>query len=490
MKHQRIRSSTDTLLVLWRHRRGIVLAGVAAAAAAAAVSLILPRAYRATATMMISESKIGSDSVIGAHFNPRLYNTFEGIIGRREVLARVIEEFPALAEDGVVVDDLAQSVDVTLVANSRLLSVSVTLGDAELAADVANRIAAEAQAFTTSQLNEREVADVRARLGPALEEARGGFREAEARYAEATRPGSVQALEALHTNLLQTRLEIQRGRLPFVSALIAQRLDQASDQPLLALWQEAQDRLERHRRENSAEALEMALQAVWDVQRRLPREQGESQAQRAQAEGELAALGGASGAYAEMERQRLEQRLRGLDARLREAARVAADAQATGETINALHITALLEDERLDAQRELSRLDYEHLYSRSTPALEALVAGYDEQLAAVDASIEQVRSLIGRAMTEQLAAESELTIARDALSAIQLAVSETVMRLEEKNQGLIVVDHALPPHYAEFPRRKLMTLLAGALALFAACVFAVARENLLGAAEEAGAGRA
>ena len=70
-------------------------------------------------------------------------------------------------------------------------------------------------------------------------------------------------------------------------------------------------------------------------------------------------------------------------------------------------------------------------------------------------------------------ARAEMRIAEEALSSIQSMHSSVAMRLEERHQGLRVVDEAFPPNYPSAPRRKLLTILAAGLGFILACVFAV-----------------
>ena len=131
-------------------------------------------------------------------------------------------------------------------------------------------------------------------------------------------------------------------------------------------------------------------------------------------------------------------------------------------------------------------MEYALFYGYSTPTLAALVEAHDDELALIDEEAQELRAQIGKAMTEQLASKGRLEIARKVLETIQTAHSEAALRLEEKHQGLVVISRAIPPRYAEFPKKKLLTILAAAVAFVVVCAWVVTRENLLAALEERG----
>jgi len=142
-----------------------------------------------------------------------------------------------------------------------------------------------------------------------------------------------------------------------------------------------------------------------------------------------------------------------------------------------------LEDARLTSLHRQLLEEREELYSLSTPTLEALVGGYDEQIASLERELETVHALAGEAKSGQNAAETRMEIAGNALRIIQSAYAEANLRLEEKHQGLIVVDQATVPSYRSFPQRKLLTVLAAGFGFLLACAWVVIRQNALATLE-------
>jgi capsular polysaccharide biosynthesis protein len=489
--HRRVRDLTDLAIVLWRGRWPIALATLAAALLTAVVSLALPKRYQAEVKLMISESKLSSSlsgGAIDAFFNPRLFHTFEGIINRNEVLLETLERFPRLREVGYYPEDLAEVIDVNLVSNSRLLTLAVTLPEAKLAADVANFLADRAQAYTQSDLYRGEAESARRRLDPELAAALSA--SAEARLARANAMGSVAALESEVTGLMDARSEILIDRAPLAVQLGAQRADQARADPLRDRVAAAQQQLTEFRRQHSSDDLENRQAALWEQRSQLQFNLLRAEADSARFGAELAATqgleSGSTALYAETEAARLVARRDGLDAARRENRALLDSVHASQESVTEELSWAELEDRQEEADLIRLMLEYATLYDRSTPTLSAMVAHYDAELAAIDASVETLRAQIGQVDTETMAARGQLTIAQEALNSLQTAHSEAALRLEEKYQGLRVVDRAIEPHYADFPRKRALTLIAALLAFLLSSIAVVVRENALAAAEESG----
>ncbi|MBN1478231.1 hypothetical protein JXA47_15855 [Candidatus Sumerlaeota bacterium] len=481
-RHRRVQSTTDLLVTLWQARWGIVVTAVIAAVVTAVVSLFLPKTYRAEVTLMISESKLSTSNPVNTFFNPRLFNTFEGIISRREVFADTLELFPALRERDLVVDDLTQMIDVNLVNNSRLLRLSVDLFDAQLAADVANHIAHRAAEYSMQELQASEAEAIRRRLAPELGSAEQALDDAEAQMAQALAAGSVSALENLHANIEAARYRILGLRAPFAAQLEAQRLEQASESPLEMRATQVREGLISYRQAQSPDDLRALQSDLLNQRREFSQRVARLEAELAQRRGEIEALGDTPSAAAE----RLTREVGGLVAEVEQCHAILAATERSAEVV--IDQLARADLEQRSRETDLERLWDEQslLYEYSTPTLEALVAGYDAELVALGAEGERLRELIGQVATLQDTAKARLEVAQEALSSLQTAHAEVAMRMEEKHQGLVVIDEAFAPFYPESPKKKLLTLLAGGLAFFLACVFVIARENMLASLEESG----
>jgi capsular polysaccharide biosynthesis protein len=480
--HRRIQSTTDLLVTLWRARWGVFATAVIAAVVTAGVSMILPKSYQAEVTLMISESKLSTSNPVNTFFNPRLFNTFEGIISRREVLAESLERFPALRERDLVVDDLTQMIDVNLVSNSRLLRLSIELFDAQLAADVANQIAHSAADYSMRELQTSEAEAIRGRLAPELAAAEQALGEAEVQMAQALAAGSVSALENYHANVESARNRTLSLRAPFAAQLEAQRLEQADEMPLEMRVTQVREGLIEFNQAQSPEDLRARQGDLLNQRREFSQRVSRLDAELAQSRGELEALGDTPSATSE----RLIREIGGLEAEAAQSRTILESIERSAEEV--IDQLARAELEGRDRENELERLWEEQslLYDYSTPTLEALVAGYDGEIASLGAEGERLRALIGQVETQQVTAKAQLEVAQEALTSLQTAHAEVAMRMEEKHQGLVVIDEAIAPFYPESPRKRLLTLLAGGLAFFLACVFVIARENMLASLEESG----
>lgn len=151
----------DYLLVLWRWKALIVLGTVLAAATALAVSFIIPKTYEATAKLMVTRSKFGSDQLLGPQQVALTAKTYEGIIKNPGALTDAIEKFKLAAPPyELKMRDVDRAVAINVVKDTSLLDLSVEMREPQLAADVANFFASRAIDLN-NQLNEGEIGESR-----------------------------------------------------------------------------------------------------------------------------------------------------------------------------------------------------------------------------------------------------------------------------------------------------------------------------------------
>src|SRR5215510_5260613 len=114
------------------------------------VSLILPKTYRATTYIMVSESKIGAGTKDSAALQLAMLPTFIPFVDNDELINETIRKFHL---DGpphkLSVDRFRRRnyLDVRIPKSTRLLEVNVEFPDARMAADLANALTHDAIDF-------------------------------------------------------------------------------------------------------------------------------------------------------------------------------------------------------------------------------------------------------------------------------------------------------------------------------------------------------
>jgi succinoglycan biosynthesis transport protein ExoP len=204
----------DYLAVLWRWRATLVAGTLAAAATALIVSLIVPKTYQATTTLMVTRSKFGSEQMLGPQQLALAAKTFEGIIRNRGAAAEAVEKFNlAAAPHALKPRDLLDRIDSSAVKDTSLLTVSVELRDPQMAADVANFLAARAINLNNT-LNEGEMGESRAFLEPQVVQAATDLKAAETALEEYQKQANIEiARKELESRLARFgELEAQRTK--------------------------------------------------------------------------------------------------------------------------------------------------------------------------------------------------------------------------------------------------------------------------------------
>lgn len=200
------------LSALWRARLLVLGVTLVAAAAAAGWSLMAPRQYKASMTIAVGQSKLSETQqtqVTPASFIPLLRSRS---VGQTLIREFTLDQPPHSLNASRLVQG---SVDASDVRNTNLISVSVTLRDAELAARVASRLA-ELAVQTAGTITEDEGARARDLVKQQLDEAKRKFDEATTRYREYRERAQVEGLrkdiEALlgeRGGLLELRVRIE-----------------------------------------------------------------------------------------------------------------------------------------------------------------------------------------------------------------------------------------------------------------------------------------
>lgn len=185
----------DVLQILLKKRKPIIIGTLIAAVITLAIGFIIPKSYKASASMIISESKTGSDGVLSNYFNPRYYYTFEGVVKNKDIAKKVIEKFGLDKEPyEMSVDDFIENIKVSLLRNSKLIELDVFFNDASKAAEIANYLAKEAVELNNS-MNITDVEESRNTINEQLESARKNLEVSEKKLADYKAFARVKELE-------------------------------------------------------------------------------------------------------------------------------------------------------------------------------------------------------------------------------------------------------------------------------------------------------
>ena len=125
--------------MLWSRRRLILGGTVVAAVLAAVAATVLPKTYRATATLFIAESKMWTSQAEQKDIPPHKYME---IIRSHAVAGRVIRDLKLDQSYGLNEEKLIKKIDVIPIEGSKLLRVQVEARTATLARDIANAVVA------------------------------------------------------------------------------------------------------------------------------------------------------------------------------------------------------------------------------------------------------------------------------------------------------------------------------------------------------------
>ena len=195
---------------LVRHWRWILGGAGLCAATALVVSMILPKTYRATTYLMISESKIGPSSREAAWQQLTTINTYIPLVDNDALIEKQIR---SLHLDGRPYNLSVESfrrkdyLDVSIPKASRLLEVNVEFPDAGLAAALANGLAAGSEDLV-QQMNVRDTQATQEFLKRRLDQAQAHQEDAEHQRLQAQQAGHLEDLEKQLSILLNEKEQL------------------------------------------------------------------------------------------------------------------------------------------------------------------------------------------------------------------------------------------------------------------------------------------
>jgi uncharacterized protein involved in exopolysaccharide biosynthesis len=213
------------LKILRRYWLRIVAGACGCALVALIVSLTLPKTYRATTYIMVSESKIGADSKDSAALELVTLPTFVPFVDNDQLIDETIKK---LHLDGsphnLSVDRFRRRnyLDVQIPKSTRLLEIRVEFPDARLAADLANALTQGAIEFN-DRMNATDTSATQAFLKKQLDQAIDVLTHAAARRVKVREDARIEDRERDLNTLLAEKDELAAR----VSNL---RLDMAQDE--------------------------------------------------------------------------------------------------------------------------------------------------------------------------------------------------------------------------------------------------------------------
>src|SRR5215468_1662609 len=174
------------------------------------VSLILPKTYRATTYIMVSESKIGAGSRDSAALELAVLPTFVPFVDNDELIDETIKKFHLDASPhNLSVDRFRRRnyLDVRIPKSTRLLEISVEFPDARLAADLANALTQGAVEFN-DRMNATDTSATQAFLKKQLDQAIEVLTRAAARRVKVGKEARIEDRERDLKSLLTEKDEL------------------------------------------------------------------------------------------------------------------------------------------------------------------------------------------------------------------------------------------------------------------------------------------
>jgi uncharacterized protein involved in exopolysaccharide biosynthesis len=181
---------------LRRYWLWILMGGCVCAVGALVVSLFLPRIYRATTYLLVSDSKIGDTSRDTNLQQMAMLPTFIPFVDNDALIDEALKKFQLDQPPHSLTASRfrRRSVDVRVPKSTRLLELNIEFPDARLAADLANEIAQGAVRFN-DRLNATDTVATQQFLKKHLDQAQALQADADARRLGALQEGHMEDRE-------------------------------------------------------------------------------------------------------------------------------------------------------------------------------------------------------------------------------------------------------------------------------------------------------
>ena len=207
---------------LRRHRTWIIAGTALGGLAALVISLFLPKIYRATTYVLVSESKIGSTPQSVAWQQYALLPTYVTFVDNEALIQRAIEHFHLDQPPYRLTVQRFRAnnyLDVRIPKNTRLLEIQVEFPDARQAADLANYLAETAVEFN-DQMNATDTLATQKFLKQRLDQAAAHLADTQAKRLQVRIKAQIEDKEKTLSILLGQKEEVsnQLGKLQLALA--------------------------------------------------------------------------------------------------------------------------------------------------------------------------------------------------------------------------------------------------------------------------------
>ena len=206
-------SFTDFIRILMKNRWFIIGVTLVVMIVTGVVSFLLPKTYKATTTLLITESKMGIDGVLSNYFNPRFYYTFEGLVKNKDLALQAMKKFNLNKPPyDLKMETFLDQIHVGLVRNTRLINLSVEFRDPELAARMANFIAENAVTMN-NEINEQDRRKATEFMENQVQSIAKSMEQNEKALREYKQTARIKELETDVETLLYTKADLKLRRL-------------------------------------------------------------------------------------------------------------------------------------------------------------------------------------------------------------------------------------------------------------------------------------
>ncbi len=426
-------SFIDIIKVLIKRWKQILIGTLTTAIITAVISLIIPRSYKATASLIIWESKIGSDGVLSNYFNPRYYYTFEGLVKNKDLAQKVINKFNLQSKPYEMnIDDFLENVSVALLRNSKVIELNVYFPDAQKAADIANFLASESVELNNS-LNVMDIHNSRATISNQLEEARKNLLDSETTLAEFKAIARTKELETEIEILLYKLADLEIRHLD-----ISLKIDSQNASNLDVEIEKAKKALQEYKTSSNIEILANDMESLKEIRKELQKKKNTDQS-------------------AEKLIDQNEKQIAELEKDLSE---------------KELKYTIL--QDNFDKIRN----SFKSSEDKSVEVLKKEIKSIEEKTSETKQMLIEKQKLLAEYETQLETKTLKYETDQQLFKKIKSKYEESALKISEKSQDIRIIDHAHTPSYADYPKKKLMVIIASVMAFLAFCLLFLIKERI------------
>lgn len=236
----------DYLRILWKWKWSIIGGTMLFVLIGLVFSMFATKTYKATATLLVAESKIPPPQGAGggtanAGISPE---TFEAILNSQSLAAEAIRHFGLEKTSSVMTPERFRRtvISVETRPTARLLSISAVLPDAQLAADVVNFISEKAVALNT-MLNQSDTVSAKDYIQNQRDNAKETMEKAQAALVDFRRTANLKSLRADQRILLGAKAKLAQLYRDYTinlaglqTSVVELKADLTKHEPLLTVY--------------------------------------------------------------------------------------------------------------------------------------------------------------------------------------------------------------------------------------------------------------